>query len=260
MSLSKSKVIRQFDRAAAVYDRFANLQVRMGEELIEEIKPFTGDMKTSVKIADLGCGTGSLLESLVDEGYLQLSGYDIAPSMLLQAAQKCPEYVALACCDIESLEVPDCSFDVIVSNAAIQWCESARAFEEIKRILKPQGRAFIKTFGPKTLHQWREAFGPQGDERIHSLESSDQLAASISNAGLCCLKIESQNVDVEFDSVTAMFDSVRKIGATNATTHSRNAISKSKYQTIRSKFQQTIDAGQSLKLTYEVISITAQRK
>ena len=260
MSLPKSRVARQFNRSAADYDRFADLQREMGEQLVGEIETFAGETKPTIQIADLGCGTGTLLESLVEDGYLQLSGFDIAQSMLIQAAGKCPEFVALTCSDIESLPASDNSFDVVVSNAALQWCESEKVFGEIQRILKPRGRAFIKTFGPQTLHQWREAFGEQGIKRIHSLESIDQLATSIANAGLICLKIDSQNVDVEFDSVDAMFDSVRKIGATNAQIQSSSkTISKSEYRSIRSKFEQTIAEGQPLLLTYEVITIVLEQ-
>ena len=260
MSLPKSRVARQFNRSAADYDRFADLQQEMGEELISEIETFAGETKSSIQIADLGCGTGTLLKALVDKDYLQLSGFDIAHSMLVQAAEKCPDFVALTCSDIESLQVSDNSFDVVVSNAALQWCESEQVFLEIQRILKSKGRAFIKTFGPQTLHQWREAFGEQGDKRIHSLESADQIATSISNAGLACLKIESHNVDVEFDSVTAMFDSVRKIGATNAKIQSTgNGISKSEYQSIRSKFEKVLADGQPLLLTYEIITVVLEQ-
>ena len=260
MSLPKSRVAQQFNRSAADYDRFADLQREMGEKLVREIETFAGEIKTSIQIADLGCGTGSLLKSLVDEGYLQLTGFDIAQSMLVQAAEKCPEFVALTCSDIESLPAADNSFDAIVSNAALQWCESEKVFREIQRILKSKGRAFIKTFGPQTLRQWREAFGQRDQQRIHLLESADQIATSIGKTGLVCLKIESHNVNVEFDSVTAMLNSVRKIGATNAQIQtSSKTISKSDYQSIHSKFEQTISSGKTLLLTYEVITIVLEQ-
>ena len=260
MSLPKPRVTRQFNRAAADYDRFADLQREMGEQLIGEIATFAGETKTSIQIADLGCGTGTLLKSLVDEGYRQLSGFDIAQSMLVQAADKCPEFVALTCSDIESLPASDNSFDAVVSNAALQWCESEKAFSEIQRILKSKGRAFIKTFGPQTLRQWREAFDDQEGKRIHLLESAQHLTTSIKKAGLVCLKIESQNVDVEFDSVKAMFDSVRKIGASNAKIRSSgDTISKTTYRSIWSKFEQMIADGKPLLLTYEIITIVLEQ-
>lgn len=273
MPLSKSKIIQQFNKAARTYDRFAELQKTMGEELIAELHAWVADRKSTMRIADLGCGTGTLLESLVEEGYLQLSGFDIAQSMLEQAAEKCPAFVSLTRGDIESLPAKDNFFDAIVSNAAIQWCQTDTALAEIKRVLKPQGRALITTFGPASLHQWRTAFdtSPQSDtneslidpscHRIHALDSVDVIGQAIDSAGLTTEKLESKMIDVTFDSVTAMFDSVRKIGATNAQdSRPAAAISKSDYRLIRSKFQQTIDAGNPLLLTYEIISVVVDKK
>lgn len=273
MPLSKSKIIQQFNKAASTYDRFAELQKTMGEELVNELHAWVADRKSTMRIADLGCGTGTLLESLVDEGYLQLSGFDIAQSMLVQAAEKCPAFVSLAQGDIESLPAKDNFFDAIVSNAAIQWCQTDAALAEIKRVLKPQGRALINTFGPDTLKQWRAAFDAPSqnandhrannpsNQRIHPLDSIDTIRTAIDAAGMTTEKLESKSVDVAFDAVDAMFDSVRKIGATNAqNSRSAAAISKSQYRSIRSTFQQTIDAGNPILLTYEIITIVVEKK
>jgi len=260
MPLSKKRIVQQFDRAANSYDRFAQVQGKLSADLVQAVDAFAGQRKETLKIADLGCGTGTALKSLAELGYRNLLGFDIAPAMVATAEQKCPSNVSLACGDIESLPVPDASYDVIVSNAAIQWCRSEKAFAEMARALKTAGRAFVCTFGPQTLKQWQDAFSSDTDSRVHTFETAEQIAASIKSAGLKLLKLETQLVDVEFGSVKAMFDSVRRIGASNAQQNqAKNPISKSQYQAAKAGFQQTLEAEGKLTLTYEVITCVVEK-
>ena len=262
MSLSKSKIVRQFNRAASRYDRFAQLQGDVSADLVKVVDAYAGPEKDTLEIADFGCGTGTLIKSLADLGYQHLFGFDIAPMMLEEAKQKCPPNVSFACGDIESLAIADNSFDVIVSNAAIQWCQSGKAFSEISRTLRTGGRAFVCTFGPDTLQQWQETFSIDGQRRVHTFETPDQITNSINGAGgLTPLSIETQLIDVAFTSVSAMLDSVRRVGASNAQQNSGGKhISRSDYQAVKARFQETLQTKGKLTLTYEVISIVAEKK
>lgn len=260
MLLSKSKIIQQFNRSAPRYDRFAQLQANIGAELVNMVDGYASAQKSTIKIADFGCGTGTLIKSLADLGYQNLFGIDIAPMMLEEAKRRCPPNASFSCGDIESLTVTAHSFDVIVSNAAIQWCQSDKAFSEINRTLRTGGRAFVCTFGPETLKQWQSAFSTNGQRRVHTFETPDQITSSINSAGLKPLSVETRLVDVAFTSVSAMLDSVRRIGASNAQGDSANKpISKSDYQTMKAGFQQTLRTEGKLTLTYEVICIVAEK-
>lgn len=260
MSLSKSKIVQQFNRAAPNYDRFAEVQADIGADLITLVDAYAGDQKDTIQIADFGCGTGTLIRALADLGYQHLFGFDISPTMLEAAKQKCPPRVGFACSDIESLAAQDNTFDVIVSSAAIQWCQSEKAFSEMSRTLREGGRAFVCTFGPQTLRQWKEAFSSHGKHRVHTFETEDQIARSINKAGLKLVDLKAQLVDVSFSSVTAMLDSVRRIGASNAQSESTDKrMSKSEYQTVKANFEQTLEADGKLSLTYEVITIVAKQ-
>lgn len=259
MSLSKSKIIQQFNRAASQYDRFAHLQGDISADLVKVVDAYAGQRKDTIEIADFGCGTGTLIKALAGLGYQNLFGFDIAPMMLEEAKQKCPSNVSFACSDIESLTVADNSFDVIVSNAAIQWCQSEKAFSEIGRTLRTGGRAFVCTFGPQTLKQWQDAFSIDGQRRVHTFETPDRIASSIRSAGLKTLSIETQLIDVTFKSVDAMLDSVRRIGASNAQPNSaEDRISKSDYRAVKANFEKTLQAQGKLTLSYEVITIVVE--
>jgi len=260
MSLSKSKIVQQFNRAAIDYDRFAQVQHDISHELVAAVDAYANTRKDNIVIADLGCGTAALIKSLADLGYRNLSGFDISSRMLEEAKRKCLSRASFVCGDIESLPVAGDSFDVIVSNAAIQWCRSEQAFAEMERVLKPQGQAFVSTFGPQTLIQWKEAFSKVGDSRVHTFETKDQISSSIKKAGLEPLVLEAQFVDITFTSVAAMFDSVRRIGATNAQQSSTGKrILKSDYQAVKADFQRTLQTQGKLTLTYEVINIVVAK-
>jgi malonyl-CoA O-methyltransferase len=257
MSLSKSKIVQQFNRAASDYDCFAGLQGDISAGLLKRVDAFASPRKNDIAIADFGCGTGAMIKSLSELGYRNLFGFDIAEKMLEEAKQKCPHNAAFACGDIESLAVKDDAFDIIVSNAAIQWCRSENVCAEMKRTLAVGGRAFVCTFGPQTLRQWQAAFGAN---RIHTFESAEQIKHSIDAARLNLLTLETELVDAEFDSVAAMFNSVRRIGASNANRASaERRISKTQYQAAHRDFENTLATQGKLSLTYEVITVVAEK-
>jgi malonyl-CoA O-methyltransferase len=155
--------------------------------------------------------------------------------------------------DLQSLPVPDAQFDIVFSNAAIQWCDTARAATEIRRVLRPGGRGFISTFGPQTLQQWKKVFESHGHNSVHPFESSLLLSKTFEASGLSVSKIETKLVTQSFDNVKAMFDSIRKLGASNAAANSK-PIKKSVYQSIHADFQQQLAKDGILELTYETIA------
>lgn len=91
--------------------------------------------ENTIRIADLGCGTGYLLEQLQRLGFNDLHGFDIADEMLALVGS-CTNIPSsrLTQADLQALPVADQQFDVVFSNAAIQWCDSARAANEIQRL------------------------------------------------------------------------------------------------------------------------------
>lgn len=260
MPLSKSKIAQNFNRAALTYDRFASFQHEIGKSIVDAVVKFESDQKDSLRIGDLGCGTGETVRALFDKGFLNITGFDIAGSMLVQARKKCGSASSFLQADIESLPVMDGAFDLVVSNAAIQWCSTATVINEIHRILKPNGRALINTFGPATLQQWRSAFNKVGLDRVHTFDSVDVIKSVLQGCGFTHFQVGTRDMEVQFTSVSAMFDSVRKIGAGNAQGNANNdRISKSDLTAIKKRFETTLQTDGCLPLTYEVIHIVAER-
>jgi len=230
----------------------------MADALLERFE--SSALKSAARIADLGCGTGYLLVQLQQRGFSKLHGFDIADEMLEAVrAGNSNTSVKLTEADLQALPVPDEQFDVVFSNAAIQWCDTERAAAEIQRVLRPGGRGFVSTFGPQTLQQWRSVFESHGHSSVHSFESSDALKEKFEKLGLRINQIETKLITQSFNGVKDMFDSIKKLGASNAAAD-RKPISKSVYQSIHTDFQQQLAKDEILTLTFETISFEAIRR
>ena len=248
VDLQREQIERQFDRAAATYDSVASLQRQMADRLLAGMpSAFDG------QLVDLGCGTGDLLQKLAHRTCAtNLTGVDISSAMLEQTQLRVPQ-ARLIKSDIASLPVKDHAFQWVVSNAAIQWCDSAAVFSELRRILRPDGQAFISTFGPDTMKQWRAAFASvSSDNRVHSFQSVEQLTNELKAAGFTSIDSKTESIDLTFNSVRAMFDSVRKLGATNARMDRPAGMSGRKWlQQVTDAFEETRDCNGLITLTYE---------
>lgn len=90
------------------------------------------------RVADLGCGTGTLTRLLVDEGFT-VDGLDLSPEMIRRARAKVPE--ATFCVgDASSPALSTATFDVVLSRHVL-WAmpDPEAAFARWVALLKPGG-------------------------------------------------------------------------------------------------------------------------
>lgn len=249
VDLQLEQIERQFDRAAATYDSVASVQRQMADQLLLEIPA-----QLDGPLVDLGCGTGDLLYKLSERtSATNLTGIDISSAMLEQTRHRVPGAQAIKA-DLAALPLDDNSCRWAVSNAAIQWCDSKAVFSELRRVLQPGGRAFISTFGPSTMWQWRETIESVSStgNRVHTFESVEQLTSGLRASGFASVESRIENVDIQFDSVRAMFDSIRKLGATNARRDRPTGLSgRQWFQQITEAFEERRERDGMLNLTYE---------
>lgn len=90
------------------------------------------------RVADLGCGTGTLTRVLTDEGY-SVEGVDISPEMIKRARVKVPES-RFVIADAAAPPLPAAEFDVVLCRHVL-WAmsEPADAFRRWVALLKPRG-------------------------------------------------------------------------------------------------------------------------
>lgn len=123
---------------------------------IEEICRRIG--KPSLRILDVGCGTGANLQMLSQYGAAE--GVDISPEALEFCRTRGLSKVQQGA--VESLPHEDASFDLVTGLDVIEHLDDDVAgLREIRRVLKPGGHAFI--FVPAFMFLW----GVQDDISHH---------------------------------------------------------------------------------------------
>ena len=103
---------------------------------------------SSVRILDVGCATGRLLERLAEAGATELFGVDLAPRILEVAREKLAKTgaaVELRSGDAEdSLPWGRDSFDAVTLTGVLHHFFRPRdALAEVRRVLRPEGRLLI---------------------------------------------------------------------------------------------------------------------
>lgn len=124
-----------------VYDQFKEERSAPFFDLLKLVESRTG-----ISVIDLGCGTGELTSKLLD--YLEDSkvlGIDSSEEMLEKAAQFKTSRLTFEKRSIEEqLHLGD-TYDLIISNAAIQWCSNHKElFPRIISKIKKGGQLAVQ--------------------------------------------------------------------------------------------------------------------
>ena len=97
-------------------------------------------------VVDLGCGTGELTAILHRDlrGH-KTAGLDSSAKMLEKARLNIAPGLSFVCGDIDHWEEEN-KFDIIFSNAALQWCTSSHRdiFKRLRRALKDKGQLAVQ--------------------------------------------------------------------------------------------------------------------
>ncbi|MDA7880150.1 malonyl-ACP O-methyltransferase BioC [Mariniblastus sp.] len=255
MKLAKDQIARQFSRAATTYDAAAQLQNEMAEILIDAIPNHSQGT-----LVDLGCGTGWPLQQLARSCKYEMTAIDLAPGMIKIARQKTPQ-INFICCDLESTPLPDDFANVVFSNAAIQWCNTAKALTEISRIAKPKANLLLSTFGPSTFVEISSAWEEIGDssDRIHQFENPQTIQHLLEDLNLEDIAIQQENRQLIYHSVDDLFRGIRNLGATNASSNRRaGLLGKERYRQFKAVFENRLAQNNQLELTFDCIFVVAK--
>ncbi|MFI7275874.1 trans-aconitate 2-methyltransferase [Streptomyces sp. NPDC049879] len=110
----------------AQYQRHSGHRTRPLYELLARVPPLRPAAGAGPRVADLGCGPGK--PSLVVAEHLpaaRITGYDNSPAMLAEARAYAGPLAGGGSLDFAHADLatwrPDGTFDLIVSNAALQW-------------------------------------------------------------------------------------------------------------------------------------------
>ena len=256
MTLSKQQIAHQFSRAASTYDDASPLQREMAEKLIGNIPT-----ETQGTLVDMGCGTGWALERIASHDRFKLIGIDFAPAMIETAKVRVPS-AQFHCCDLETTPLPDNSVDIVLSNAAIQWCDSGSAIAEMFRVCKPGGLLRLSTFGPGTLTEIQSAWEDSGDttSRVQSFETVQTMTSLAETVGFRSVVCNSEIQIQRFDCVDDLLASIKRLGATNASnTRSTGLLGIRRYRKFRHVLDSRLKENGHLELTYNCFFVFGEK-
>ncbi len=189
-----------YDRWAPTYDTDGNPMVALeGPHLRAAVGAVHG-----LRVLELGCGSGRHTQWLAEAG-AQVVGVDVSPGMLAQARPRCVGLdVQLHQHDLEQpLPWPAHSFDLIVSALVLEHLASLLDFfREVRRQLRPGGRAVISAMHPAMLLRGVRARFVDADsgERVEPGRYPHQLGEMVMamlDAGLHLRAIDEHAPDAE---------------------------------------------------------------
>lgn len=211
MSPDKRLVRERFGRSLAGYDREAVVQQRMARRLADEILRCCG--AAHGRVLEIGCGTGLLSRELVS--LLQVR--EIVANDLVEGCgpivQEALGKLSGAAFvfrpgDIEKIELPPGSFDLVASNAVFHWLDDAAAlFERLADTLRAGGVLAFTTFGPDNLREVTAVGG-----RTLPYQSLDEVAALLERRFVILHRAESRET-LRLPSPRRVLEHLRLTGA-----------------------------------------------
>ena len=260
-AIDKSRVRASFSRAANTYDAAAVLQKSVRDEMLSrldlvKIKPEA--------ILDAGCGTGHgsfLLQKRF--GNASVYSLDMAFGML-QKTQSQRSFLNkllgkqhLVCADIENLPIASASMGLVWSNLALQWCNDLdSAFNEVARVLQPNGLFMFSTFGPDTLKELRAASNnghSHSHTRVSRFIDMHDIGDALVRNGFSAPALDVEHYTLTYDNVRSVMTDLKAIGAHNATSgRARGLQGRGFLQNLTQQYEQ-FRVNNKLPATFEVV-------
>lgn len=257
--LDRTRVRRNFGRAAATYERHDVLQREVQADLLGRLDFY---LQAPERVLDVGAGTGrgtALLKKRYPKA--QVIAVDLAQPML-QAARRHQSLLRpfqRVCAEATALPLPDRSVDVLHSNLCFQWIDDLPAlFGECVRVLKPGGLLAFSSFGPDTLKELRAAWAAV-DEHSHVSRFLDMhdVGDAMINAGLRDPVLDVARYTLTYSEPRALLKELKGLGATHADrARERHLTGKSHYRAMLAAYEAMRVDGR-IPATWEVVTAHA---
>lgn len=168
-----------------VAERYQDCRRGYPPQLVQFIADTAG-LKPGSAVLEVGCGTGQLTGQLAAYGFA-VTAIDIGASMIAVARRRfgrLPATFVVAC--FEGFDVPDASFDLIISATAFHWIDPEVKFTKPARLLKAEGwlallatgERYSDPFGAVLREMWlAHSDGPAAWDRQHKDPAADLTGA-----------------------------------------------------------------------------------
>ncbi|WP_432765425.1 methyltransferase domain-containing protein [Halomonas pelophila] len=207
----RGRVARAFSRAAPQYAERASAQRAMATTLL------AGLPERAEAVLDLGCGPGETAAGLAERygAACLVIGLDLAPGMLDEARRSHGDPVRWLCGDAAALPLADASQELVVSNLAIQWCPDLDAvLAEVRRVLRPGGRALINTLAPGTIAEVSHAWShPERPAALLAFRDAGEHRRAARAAGFRRVDCRERAARFHYPDLAAVMASIKGVGA-----------------------------------------------
>jgi ubiquinone/menaquinone biosynthesis C-methylase UbiE len=188
-----------FGRANAS-QKWRRQSAAMGNDVTRAIVA-AAQVQPGMRVLDIACGAGepaiSIAQLLAGSG--DVVGIDISPSPLKIAAERAIQRglsnVTFQQADAHELPFTDNSFDRITSRLGVMFfSDLPRALSEMRRVLKPEGRAILLVWGPMDQPYFETTIGtilrmlprvatPESGRKMFALGHKGVLSKALQQAG-----------------------------------------------------------------------------
>jgi ubiquinone/menaquinone biosynthesis C-methylase UbiE len=149
-------------------------------------------------LADLGCGDGPLFAALARDGVIATSqpvyAVDLEADRLARVSRRFPWIQTIVASADSVPEIPDQSLDAVISTMVMEHVPDEAAYlAEIRRLLRPAGRAYLTTVFKKAwAWYFRKRDGQSVLDTSHLREYTDlgSFRALVESSGLRIVALE----------------------------------------------------------------------
>ena len=255
MSPDKKLVRDRFGRSLAGYEGEAAIQRGMARRLVAEIQRHGGTRYDSA--LEIGCGTGLLSRELTH----RLEIRNIVANDLVEECR--PRFEAAMkripgmefrfdSGDIERIDLPRATFDLVASNAAFHWLDDpALLLDRVADALRADGLLAFTSFGPDNLREVA-AVGRRG----LVYRSLDEVAELLERRYRILHRGESRET-LRYSSPRRVLEHLRRTGANSL---ERAGWTRGVLRTFEGEYRRRFGKGDDVTLTYHPLLIVARRK
>lgn len=217
--IDKTRLAIRFGNMVDTYDDVTPVQAEMAKILIKKARDHFSSRPVS-RILELGCGTGRMTHQLATFfPEADITALDISAKMIQFASTRYAN-VNYIVADAEAfLQDTQNTYDLIISNAAIQWFEQVDAtLTKACSLLTTKGILMVSTFGDLTFKElgqaFKHAYAKTGHPEIRHVVA--MRAAHKWRRMLPDATISEQLLVRSFPDVRQFLRSVQKAGAVNS--------------------------------------------
>jgi len=254
--IDRHKVKRDFDRAAAHYEKHADIQSDVQERLLQLAMPY---LPPAPAVLDAGCGTGRLAGLLRQQRLgAQVMGCDLAEGMCRQSQMR---GIAVTQARVEALPYKPI-FDAVFCSLVLQWVEPLHpAFSECFRVLKPGGKFILASFGPDTLVELKEAFAAiDSHPHVSQFRTAGETITLLEEAGFNLLEAQCERHMLHYADMNELAMSLRKMGAVNKhPERRRTTLTKGQWQKAERIYREKFASEYGLPASWDVYYLIVEK-